>query len=268
MLRQRIVTALVLVAVLVAAVFFAPRGLTVGLLGAVLLGGAWEWAAFLGAVGGVGRWLYVLGVAATGALVWWWSASPGALTLLLATGLGFWLLGLAAVARYPFRIRPTVAALAGLLALVPAWAALGRLHVEASDGPLWLLFLFCVVWAADVGAFFVGRAIGRVKLASRVSPGKTWEGVLGGLFPVACVAWIAAWWFQMPAYVLIALSVGAAGVSIVGDLTVSMFKRNVGLKDSGSVFPGHGGILDRLDSVIGAAPAFVLGLGLLGVLQS
>jgi phosphatidate cytidylyltransferase len=128
---------------------------------------------------------------------------------------------------------------------------------------LWLVFL---VIAADIGAFFVGRALGKRKLAPRVSPGKTWEGALGGLATVALVAWGGAVHFGLP--VLRAVTFGCAvGVfSVVGDLTESMFKRTAGLKDSGVLLPGHGGMLDRLDSVTAAAPLYALGLYSSGVI--
>ena len=123
-----------------------------------------------------------------------------------------------------------------------------------------MLFLLLLVWAADIGAFFAGRSFGRLKLAPQVSPAKTWEGVLGGLGAAALVAAAGAWWFDLPRVAFLSLCLAVALISVVGDLTESMFKRYAGLKDSGSVFPGHGGVLDRIDSVTAAAPLFLLGL--------
>ena len=130
---------------------------------------------------------------------------------------------------------------------------------------MYLLFALFVVWGADVGAYFAGRRIGRVKLAPKISPGKTWEGVFGGLVVVAIVAAVFAILLDLALAVLIPFSMAAAALSVVGDLTVSMFKRTAGVKDSGSLFPGHGGILDRIDSVSAAAPLFAIGLSLAGV---
>ena len=124
-----------------------------------------------------------------------------------------------------------------------------------------MLFTLALVWAADTGAFFAGRWLGRVPLAPRVSPKKTWEGVFGGMVASALVAWFAAnFLFTVDVWPFVLTCVAVAAVSIVGDLTESMLKRAVGLKDSGSVFPGHGGMLDRIDSVTAAAPALVFAL--------
>jgi phosphatidate cytidylyltransferase len=129
-----------------------------------------------------------------------------------------------------------------------------------------LLFALFIVWAADMGAYFVGRRYGRVKLAPRISPGKTWEGVFGGLVLAVIVTLAGRLAFEANLAVLLPLVVAVVGLSIVGDLTVSMFKRTAGLKDSGKVFPGHGGILDRIDSVSAALPLFALGLGWMGLI--
>jgi phosphatidate cytidylyltransferase len=126
--------------------------------------------------------------------------------------------------------------------------------------------LLVIVWAADVGAYAIGRWLGRVKLAPKVSPGKTWEGVTGGVLLAALAAWAAAVLLGLPAAPLIGLGIATALASVVGDLTVSMFKRNVGLKDSGTLLPGHGGVLDRIDSLTAAVPIFALGLKLAGLL--
>ena len=152
--------------------------------------------------------------------------------------------------------------LCGIFILIPLFVALASLYTA---GPLYLLFALFVVWGADVGAYFAGRRLGRVKLAPQISPGKTWEGVFGGLAVVAIVATVFASSLGLAPAVLIPFSMAAAALSVVGDLTVSMFKRTAGVKDSGSLFPGHGGILDRIDSVSAAAPLFAIGLSLAGV---
>ncbi|HEX2139515.1 MAG TPA: phosphatidate cytidylyltransferase, partial [Woeseiaceae bacterium] len=128
-----------------------------------------------------------------------------------------------------------------------------------------------IVWAADVGAYFAGKRWGRVKLAPNISPGKTWEGVIGGLFAVVVVLVLASrYWVDLEALgtdiaAVVPFCLAVATLSIIGDLTVSMFKRNAGLKDSGRFFPGHGGVLDRIDSVAAAAPLFTLGIGWMGL---
>ena len=129
-----------------------------------------------------------------------------------------------------------------------------------------LFTLLLIVWSADVGAYAFGRLLGRRKLAPAVSPGKTWEGVTGGLVTAGLAAGLAAAWVGVPANRLIVLAVATALISVLGDLTQSMFKRNVGLKDSGKLLPGHGGVLDRIDSLTAAVPAFVIGLWALNLI--
>jgi phosphatidate cytidylyltransferase len=132
--------------------------------------------------------------------------------------------------------------------------------------PSALLFALVIIWAADIGAYFAGKSFGRVKLAPRISPGKTWEGVIGGLVAVVLVLIaVRLYWIEINVAVIIPFCLAVATLSVVGDLTVSMFKRSAGLKDSGRVFPGHGGVLDRIDSVTAAAPLFALGIGWAGL---
>jgi len=127
-------------------------------------------------------------------------------------------------------------------------------------GAQWALFVLALAFAADTGAYFAGRNFGRIKLAPRVSPGKTWEGVIGGTVLAAVAGALAAQWFGLPQRLFVPLCVAGAAFSVVGDLTESMFKRASGLKDSGRLFPGHGGVLDRVDSVLAATPVMCLGL--------
>src|SRR3569623_651593 len=152
-------------------------------------------------------------------------------------------------------------ALVGVLVLLPPWLALVTLHGNAAAGPGYVLFLFVLIWAADSGAYFSGRRYGRRKLAPRVSPGKTWEGVAGGRAAALVVAVIGARIFDM-SFAATAAFVILCGlvvvISEVGDLVESMFKREAGVKDSGRFLPGHGGALDRIDSLTAAAPLFYL----------
>ena len=147
-------------------------------------------------------------------------------------------------------------ALAGWLVLVPAGAALAAVHARP-EGAALAMTLLAVVWAADSGAWLCGRRFGRTRLAPRVSPGKTWEGVAGGLAAGAAVG-AAAWWLVLPAPGLLLASVLAAGASVVGDLYESLCKRRAGVKDSGRLLPGHGGLLDRIDGLTAAAPVYAV----------
>jgi phosphatidate cytidylyltransferase len=158
-------------------------------------------------------------------------------------------------------------AVVGFVVLLPSWWLLARLHGAPSLGAELAFTLMAIVWAADVGAYAFGRWLGRVKLAPTVSPGKTWEGVSGGVLAAGLAAGVAALLLRLPVAGFVGLGIATALASVLGDLTQSMFKRNVGLKDSGNLLPGHGGVLDRFDSLTAAIPVFVLGLDLLGALS-
>ena len=268
MLKQRVLTAIVLVAVLLGVMLGLPYKATVGLITILVLIGAWEWAGFVGDGTPASRSVFTIVVAA--ALVgcfYLYVTTPQFVRIALAIAMAWWLVAFLWVCLAPGRVNPVTAALAGLFALVPCWLAL--FYVTVTTGKTyWVLFTLALVWAADTGAFFAGRWLGRVPLAPRVSPKKTWEGVLGGIALAAAVAWIAATWlFTVDVWPFVFTCVAVAAFSIVGDLTESMLKRAAGLKDSGSLFPGHGGMLDRIDSVTAAAPALVFALLALEVIS-
>ncbi|MCB1760121.1 MAG: phosphatidate cytidylyltransferase, partial [Gammaproteobacteria bacterium] len=147
----------------------------------------------------------------------------------------------------------------------PAWISLLILHARYQDGPYLLLFLMILIWVADSCAYFAGRRWGRVKLAPLISPGKTREGVYGAMVGAAiCGVLLHQLRPQTgPLYLLVVLSVLVALISVIGDLFESVMKRQAGLKDSGALLPGHGGMLDRIDSLTAAAPLFLLGMLLL-----
>jgi phosphatidate cytidylyltransferase len=263
MLRLRILTAAILGCVLLTGLFLLEPHWTILAFGAVWVIGAWEWAGFGGLNSLPLRALYCCAIAVFLALSWRFTGNRAHLLVLLAAACAWWIAAFLWLMIAPEWHRPRLALLCGLPVLVPSFVALGRLVLAnrgALGGPMILLWLVLLVIASDIGAFFVGRRFGRRKLAPRVSPGKTWEGAVGGLCTVAFVALAGARSFGFP----LALSVGfgcAVGIfSVVGDLTESMFKRSAGLKDSGVILPGHGGILDRIDSVTAAAPLYALGL--------
>jgi len=266
-LKQRVLTAIALVVVLLGVMLGLPPVFTTVLITLLVLIGAWEWAGFIGDGGGATRAVFTLAVAtAIGGAFFLWLTVDGFVGITLATAMAWWFVAFLWVCLAPTRVNPYSATLAGLLTLVPCWFALFYL-MRNSNGTWWVLFTLALVWAADTGAFFAGRWLGRVPLAPRVSPKKTWEGALGGIVLSGVVAWVAATWiFKVHVTPFVTMCVAVAALSIVGDLTESMLKRAAGLKDSGSLFPGHGGMLDRIDSVTAAAPALVFGLLGLGVI--
>jgi phosphatidate cytidylyltransferase len=264
-LKTRIITAAVLIGLLLVVILWLPPVATKIAMTAVVIAGAWEWSAFLRLQRISARLLYVFAVAASLAVLWHLRLPDPACVPVLVAALVWWVVALLWVVFAPRRVAAWSAALAGLLALAPAWVALVRLRIDVPHGDQWLLFALCLVWAADVGAYFAGRTFGRVRLAPQVSPGKTWEGVLGGLALAALVALWGSWWFAVPVLQLVPLCLGVVAFSIVGDLTESLLKRFSGLKDSGSLFPGHGGVMDRIDSLTSALPVLLLGLVVLRV---
>ena len=264
-LRKRIITALVLVVLFLGVLLWLPPVATVIVMTALVLAGAWEWSAFLRAHLHVTRAAYVVVVALLLPAAWYATALPDGLQVVLLTALVWWLVALAWIIFAPRAVAPWSAGLAGVLALVPAWLALVRLRLDLPHGAQWVLFTLLLVWSADIGAYFAGHRYGRTRLAPNVSPGKTWEGVLGGFALSAIVAVAGSVWFRLPLYSFVPLCLAAVGFSIVGDLTESLLKRFAGVKDSGTLFPGHGGVMDRIDSVTSAAPVLFFGLTMLGV---
>jgi phosphatidate cytidylyltransferase len=268
-LKTRVATALVLLALLLAVLFWLPPLAGAGFLLAVVLMGAWEWAAFAGLGAPAARLGYVLATLALCAGGWALASDAAGLARLMQVAALWWGIALLWLSLAPHRITRPAAAIAGLLVLAPAFVGLARLLAQPSppQGALKLLGMLVIVWAADIGAYFAGRRFGRLKLAPAVSPNKTWEGVLGGVVLALVVALVVARWSGTPALPFAALALAVVCASIVGDLTESLFKRFAGLKDSGGLLPGHGGVLDRIDSITAAVPFYVLGLGWLGRLS-
>ncbi len=269
MLKQRIITALILAAIVLTAIFTLPLfGFAVS-VGVVMALAAWEWARFAGLTG-LARMVLVAPVAALIAALFFtlpFSAVPDVPAVVFVVASAWWLLALVFVRAYPkamsfWEPRPIQLA-AGMLVLVSMWLAFVYLHGQ-NRGEWLIVVLLVMVACADVGAYFSGRAFGKHKLAPTVSPGKTIEGFVGGLacclvFAGILWAWATMTWGYQPTHwwlFLLAVLVGLA--SVLGDLTESMFKRHCGIKDSGRILPGHGGIMDRLDGIVAAAPVFAL----------
>jgi phosphatidate cytidylyltransferase len=264
-MRTRIITALALAAVLLGVLLLGPTWLSRALVALFIAAGAWEWSAFLSTAPHAARLGFVLLVALLAMAARVWLVDAAAFTLLMEVSVAWWLVALVWLLLWPQRANGWAVAAAGLFALVPTWVALTRMLEVWPQGAQWALFVMALAFAADTGAYFVGRFFGRVKLAPQISPGKTWEGVFGGMLLAALIAVAAAHWFAVPLDRFVPLCLAAAAFSVVGDLTESMFKRASGLKDSGRLFPGHGGVLDRIDSVLACTPVICAGLMWMGV---
>ena len=278
MTKTRVIAALVMAPIAIAAILLLPTQWLVALVALVFLVGLWEWFKLAEIDDTLSRTvLLVANLLLMVLLVW---ASAGSMVLfqiVTLVGVAWWCLALLWLRFFNFASdHETYARVfklaAGTLAVIPAWCALGLIHASQPNGHLWLFTALSIVWAADSGAYFAGRAFGGKlfgsrKLAPRISPNKTIEGLLGGLVAgVACGLFFASLagmsMAQVPAVALVA--VATVLFSVIGDLFESLLKRHVGAKDSGNLIPGHGGILDRIDGVLAALPIFALGKELFG----
>ena len=264
MIRDRVISGLVLGFGIVFVVLWLPALWSTVALSALLLAGAWEWSAFQGRTSLLARLAFVTLVVLCCALLWRMTGDPAGLRRVLWSALLFWSLALLWIVLLPRPVNRLLVWIAGIAALSLAWIALARMRMNWQLGEYWVLYALCIVWVADSGAYFAGRRWGRRKLAPAISPGKTWMGLVGGVVAAALLAIVATPWLARSTLALVLLTVIVALYSVVGDLTESLFKRYAGLKDSGTLIPGHGGVLDRFDSLLAAAPVLMLGASLLG----
>jgi len=272
MLLQRTLTALLLAPLAFLAILLPPTGLFALVLAAVFLAALWEWTRLCGLRNRSARGT-LLGVALLAFALLWWLRATLAWPLLLVAGVAWWALACVWLKHFAFAAAPTaenrnLKLLAGGFVLFPAFVGLLTLHASEPYGHWWTFLALAIVWAADIGAYFSGRFLGRRKLAPNISPGKTWAGVYGALVAGALVAVAGGWLLDVAGLHLAWLAVLAVltvAASVVGDLIESLLKRHAQIKDSGRMFPGHGGLLDRMDSVFAAVPVFALGKLLLGL---
>ena len=267
MLKQRIITALILLPVALCG-FFLLEGAGFALfIGLVVSLGAWEWARLAGFEAQSAR---VAFAAVVAGLLFFLYLSPGLAPFVLGAAVLWWCLATYLVLSYP-RTSELWSSLAcklliGLLVLLPAWQGLVLLKGWPMGNGL-ILAVMVLVWSADIGAYFSGKALGKRKLAVHVSPGKSWEGFYGGLAAALLITLVTGVVRHWGLGEIIQALLGAAvvvAISVVGDLTESMFKRRSGIKDSSNLLPGHGGVLDRIDSLTAAVPVFAVLLWIAG----
>lgn len=257
MLKLRIASALVLAAVVATAVIYLPAAGLAAFFLLLALVAAYEWAKLAGVATRAGWLAYATALSALATALW---LTPALWPIALAVAAGFWIAAFVVACRYPasdalLRSKPMVLA-AGMVALVGAWLALVALKLNAGAG--FVIWLLVATTMADAGAYFAGRRFGRRKLAPQVSPGKTWEGLIGGASTTLAWGACGAWFFSGPLSAWLGVAAVLFVAAVAGDLFESALKRSRGVKDSGKALPGHGGALDRIDSVLAAAPVFAL----------
>lgn len=280
MLKQRIVTALILAPLALFAILFLPLLEFQIAVAIVMALGAWEWANLTGLTIGIFKSIYtaiVLGLCLLLSYfipidqIWFQGQLNDVYRWILLVASLWWLVSLALIIVYPrynafWRTSVLWRGLFGILTLIPTWVAIVSLRTSLYDiepmyGASLIFYVLGIVWAADIGAFFVGVKFGRHKLRPNVSPGKTLEGLFGGIAASSAIIGFAALHYQVDySRIWIHLLIGGltVAVSALGDLNESMFKRSAGCKDSGNLLPGHGGLLDRIDSLTAAFPVFAI----------
>ncbi|WP_299195297.1 phosphatidate cytidylyltransferase [uncultured Amphritea sp.] len=269
MLKQRVWTAVLLAPLVLAGLFLSSVDVFKLFVAAIVLFGAWEWANLSGLSLPTVRFAYTSFIAALIAALNYYSPDA-AFSGFLMLAVVFWLLAAFWVVRYPAASGwQTIwqRALIGILVLASSWMALVSLHHHPRGDTL-LLMLLLLVWGADIGAYFAGKTWGRAKLAPNVSPGKTRAGLWGGLASCAAISFCFVIYLELDLLTgvyLLLLAMVAGLASVLGDLFESMLKRHRGIKDSSRLLPGHGGVLDRIDSITAAGPVFVMGVQLLAI---
>ena len=277
MLKQRIITAIILALIFITATVFLSSFSYSLFVTIVVLAASWVWCAFIGLAKQVAKvsYLATLGSMII-ALYFFLGIVPESLVInsyragiILGLGILFWVLTFFMLKGYPSNSdrwnNKSKIALMGLMALIPTWVGVVQIKYLNPQGFL-LLGMVVMVAAADIGAYFVGKRIGKNRLAPSLSPNKTWEGVLGGFAACLLVGILLIWLLHsylitlsnVQILILVLLSLVVTLFDVIGDLLESMLKRNRDLKDSGKILPGHGGILDRVDGLLAVTPIFVL----------
>jgi phosphatidate cytidylyltransferase len=271
LLKIRVITALIILPATLAAVFLTPPWLFRILVGALLLAGCFEFRRIADLAAGPGWALLALQVSIFAALLLAWPVPEPVALVLLAAACVSWLflftrlIGFRPDARPDDRFR-WLGFLSALSALSFGFFTLCWLR-DQENGAFVVFLLFLLIWASDVGAYFSGRWLGRHKLAPRISPNKTWEGAWGGMALAVAAAFLLTTvvpGFDLPAPALVAMALATALASIGGDLFISIHKRTLALADTGTFLPGHGGVLDRYDSLLAGAPFYAFAFALLG----
>jgi phosphatidate cytidylyltransferase len=271
MLKNRIITAAVLIPIVVAFIYFADKIWFAILFSIFAAIGAWEWAG-LCKLNEKLKYLYSLFIVVILAFMFWVD-SNGLYSGIVLCGAAYWTIAIVLIVLYQsgnnyLPNSPILLAAIGLLLLIPMWSSLILLKSHSGNGASLIMILMLFIWGADTAAYFAGKKWGKRKLASRVSPGKTWEGTIAGIGSSVVIALCYVVLSNEKSGInlmFVSLAVLTVIGSVFGDLMESLVKREAGQKDSGNILPGHGGVMDRIDSLTAAGPIFVSGIIYLGL---
>ena len=277
MLLSRVLTALILLPLAIYGILFLENDMFAFIVGVIMLLGAYEWAGFAQFPSKLSKFAFVIIVATVIYSVWLMSFAISAELMNILAG-GFWVFCLLLVLAYPssaviWKDKTLVIAILGIVLLTFTWYSLISIHAIKAlsfantqiSGPYLVLSVMILVWLADTGAYFSGKRFGKNKLAPKVSPGKSREGVYGGILLTVIAASLFTFWHEgsLADYQrIIIITIVTVVFSVIGYLMESMFKRQTGIKDSGNLLPGHGGILDRIDSITAAGPVFFIAISI------
>ena len=257
MIKERVLTGIISLAILGLMLFFASSLFIQIFIALLFLYAAWEFSKFFNFPVVRRRYFFVFLFGCF--QIFFYLILPNDLVyqLLLYLALIWWIIVILRIFFFPTNISNYMVWISGFLILLPSYIAIDYLYQLDVQK---IIMFFLLIWIADIGAFFSGKFFGKLKLLPKISPGKTWEGVLGEFFVVLVSTSLYGYLGEIDLLILIPFCFAITVLSIVGDLTISVFKRNVGLKNSGSIFPGHGGLLDRIDSMTSTSPFFAAGI--------
>ena len=270
MLRQRVITAAILIPLVLWSIFNASTQTFTYGLAVVLFLATLEWNNFISYNNKISAWFFSISV--TSAYLYLeYLSNLQFIQYVIYTSLVWWVISLPLLFSFPFKPshllqKKFVKIIIGFVMLLSTFLALNLLRNSAGFGADYVIYFLVLIWLADSGAYFVGRAWGKHKLIPNVSPGKSWEGVVGGLVATLIAAFFALDLLNISSaqtIVFILVTFVTVIYSVIGDLSESMFKRMANVKDSGNILPGHGGILDRIDSLTSGLPVFLAGLWLM-----
>ncbi|WP_455223110.1 phosphatidate cytidylyltransferase [Kaarinaea lacus] len=269
MLKLRLITAAILIPIVVGSILWLTPVQFAAFFAVFAIVGGWEWSGLMRLQTTAARALYATVILLAILGCWFYVVGyPERVLMVLGIALAWWVCALILVYAYPgynqIRSNRIFEIIIGLLVIVFCWLAIIELRNSIDQGAYLVMFLVGLIAVTDSSAYFGGKKWGAHKLAPQVSPGKTWEGVISGLVGAALFSFVCAWFFDFldeqwsVIAIFVLVCIVTAIVSVLGDLAESMFKRQVGLKDSGNILPGHGGVLDRIDSLTAAAPIFAV----------